>query len=539
MKSYMSKIGASCLTALMFASSFSGVVAQDQDTRLDRYRGSREWRKQQVPPGEWYTGRSPFNWLQGRIQQPEPAPAPAPRVLEVPAAAPAPAASCAVVNTELTHMTKTMPAEVTLGQEFMYTIRATAKDCIADVVITDMVPEGAQYVRSEPAASVAGDKLTWTMAEMDPGASAEIKVWVKAMKEGTLASCATIHAVPRVCASTFVGKPALQISKTGPETALLGSDVTYNIVVKNTGTSVAKSVVVTDNVPAGLTHSTGQNVLSFNVGDLAPNQSRSIPVTFKATQRGKVCNPAVAKSSNAGEVNDQACTTIVERGLDITKVGPKEAILKKTAGYDIVVTNTGDTPLTGVVVSDTAPVQTSIVSADGASVTGNTAVWNVGTLNAGEKKSFKVVLTSSIAGTHCNGAAVRSNEGLTKSADACTLWKGVSALLIEVVDDPDPIQKGEKVTYTIRVTNQGTIEDTNIEVTAAFPAQVKPLSSPQGTVTGNNVSFPAYPRLAPKASFVYTITAEGAEVGIGIVTVKRRSTDIPVWVTEEESTRTY
>ena len=109
----------------------------------------------------------------------------------------------------------------------------TAQDCVDNVIVTDQIPAGASYVKSEPAAQVDGSRLVWKLPAMDAGQSSSLKVWVKADKEGTLASCATISADPRVCASTFVGKPALSIEKTGPETAMLGGAVTYNIVVAN------------------------------------------------------------------------------------------------------------------------------------------------------------------------------------------------------------------------------------------------------------------------------------------------------------------
>ena len=48
--------------------------------------------------------------------------------------------------------------------------------------------------------------------------------------------------------------------------------------------------------------------------------------------------------------------------------------------------NVGDTDLTGVVVTDTPPAQTKIVSAPGATIANNVATWNVEKLKAGEKR---------------------------------------------------------------------------------------------------------------------------------------------------------
>ena len=56
--------------------------------------------------------------------------------------------------------------------------------------------------------------------------------------------------------------------------------------------------------------------------------------------------------------------------------------------------------------------------------------------------------------------------------------QGVSAILVEVVDDPDPIQVGEQTTYTVRVTNQGGGMDLrDVAVKAVLPAGIDPVSA--------------------------------------------------------------
>ena len=87
-------------------------------------------------------------------------------------------------------------------------------------------------------------------------------------------------------------------------------------------------------------------------------------------------------------------------------------------------------------------------------MTGNQTVRRLASLALRTGQSFDVVLTSKTAGSHCNAATVVAAGGLRDSAEACTLWIGVAAVLLEVVDDPDPIQADEQNTYTIRVTNQ-------------------------------------------------------------------------------------
>lgn len=446
------------------------------------------------------------------------------------------------IGTDAVRLVKSAPTQATLGSTMEYNIGVTALTQAAGVLVTDTIPAGATYVKSEPEAQVSGSQLTWRLDNMDKGQTRNLKVWLKADKEGELTSCTTVTAIPQGCLSTFVGRPVLAIEKTGPANARLGQDVTYNIVVRNTGSAMAENVVVTDNIPAGLEHASGQRTMSFNVGNLGPNESKQMAVTVKAAQRGRVCNPAVAKSSNAGEVNSEACTVVTQPMLEIVKTGTKEQFIGKTADYQIVVSNPGDTSLTRVVVSDSAPSATRIVSASGAQVTGNQAVWQIAELKGGEKQSFNVTLTSAVAGSQCNRVSANSQEGLTASSEACTLWKGQAAILIEVVDNPDPILVGESTTYTIRVTNQGTADDTNVKIVANFGKEIDPTSAAgetAGSVSGKTVSFAPVARLAPKQVVQWTISAKGVSTGDHRMKTELTSDVLTSPVTEEESTHVY
>ena len=548
-------------TTKTFATAIAlAVIAMSSPTSISAQSNAQtEWNEQyrsefEVPVGKTYTGRSPY---MGRMVKSSPtatpkavvaASAPATKPAPKPAAAPAATASsstssakttCSETTGGLIRLAKTMPAEASLGAEFVSELTITAQGCAANVVVRDTLPSGASYVRSEPAATVEGNQLVWNIGNMDAGQTIKGKVVLKADKEGTLVNCATVSADPRVCAQTLVGKPVIAIDKTGPETAVLGQDVTYNIVVKNTGTAAAKNVVVTDAVPTGMSHASGKGELSFDVGDLAPGQSKPLAVTFKANQRGKVCNTATANSSNAGKVSDDACTTVLVPGLKVEKTSTtKEQILGRNADYEIVVSNTGDTTLQNVTVSDLAPVETSIVTAPGATLAGNKATWTIASLAPGAKATQSVKLTSKTAGTHCN-TVTASSGGLSDSAKACTLWKGIAAVLLEVVDDPDPIQVGENTTYTIKVTNQGFADIHNAKIVATFGEQITPVSSPQGSVSGKTVNFPGVAKIAAKQTVTYTITVKGASVGDSRNKVALTCDELKTPVDEQESTTVY
>jgi uncharacterized repeat protein (TIGR01451 family) len=543
MKTNIKIIGTSLIAAALCFATVRPVQAQeDPDSTAawnDQYRSSYE-----VPLGN-YTGNSPFMKSMAKpMHKPAPAPAakPAPAPVAKPAPAPAPAPkteyTSASTDCGFVRLQKTAPSVAAIGENITYTLTAVAQCDVADVVITDTLPAGASYVASEPAAAVEGKTLVWKLASLNKGESKTAKITVKADAEGELVNCATVTAVPKVCVSTLVGKAQLAIAKSGPATANINSDVTYNVTVSNKGNITARNVVVTDAVPQGMSG----NPVTVNVGDLAAGASRTMPVTFKATQRGKVCNTAVADSSNAGKVNAEACTVVQAPGLKIVKsTDDKKLLINRTATYTINVQNTGDTTLTGVIVTDTAAAGTTIVEAVGGSVSGTVATWNLGELAAGASKNLTVKVNSKQPGNFCDTASVSTTQGLKDSSQACTEWAGVTGVLVEVVDDPDPIQVGETSTYTIRVTNQstyGTVDE--LDIVANFPAEISPVTaSGKGAISGKKVTFPRVITLGPKAAVTYTIVGKAEKTGDARlnVEVKTRSRQNPI--TEDESTTVY
>ncbi len=472
----------------------------------------------------------------------KPAPAPAP-VEAAPVEDCAPGVVTDSIDQYAVNLDKSAPATVALNEPYTYSYTVTAKQDLKKVVVKEQIPAGTVYVSSNPEAEVKGSDVTWTLYNLDAGVQAPLELVVKPTSVADLSSCATVKAIQDACTTTSVGVPELAIVKTTPnEQVLVNTGVPWNITVTNTGNFCAYDVVVTDTLPAGVSHETGETKLVTELGTLAPGESRDITVNTTAAATGEHCNVAVASSSNAGSAQDDACVKVVEAGLEVTKDGTPMQFVGKKASYKIVAKNTGDVALSDVVVTDTVPAQNKLLSAPGAQIDGNTATWTV-SLGAGESKSFDVTVLGLEDGTYCNQvSAVSDSYGLSGNDDACTEWRGYPALLVEVIDTEDPLLVGEETTYIIQITNQGTAPDTNVVLKAQLPPELTIVSAAgdtQGTISGNNVNFAPYASLAAKEIIQFRVVAKAVSVGDARFKAQTSSDLLKTPVPEEEATQVY
>lgn len=439
-------------------------------------------------------------------------------------------------------MSKKLPKLLEQGQDMTYSIQLQAQDTARNVTVREEIPANARYIRSVPEAQVQGNQLIWTFPEMAKGASKTLSVTLKPIQEGRIEGYTTVTVEPQAYAATMVGKPKLALSKSGPSSAIVGKDVTYELKVSNTGTYVAKGVSLTDQVPSGLTHASNAREVVLQVGDLEPGQSRTVPVTFKAVQRGQVRNVSLALSANAETVGAESNTLLLLQTIRAAAKGLDDQFVGKSAPYEISISNPGDVPLKNVVVTDSMPTEGRILQATGASIAGSSATWNIAELAPGEERRYSVVTTSLFPGVHKNVVQAKTAEGISAQSEYATLWRGLAGLSLQMTDSADPIKEGDTTEFTITLTNQGNAADTNVRVQMSFPAGLQPVSSGGATsamIAGQAVSFTPVATLEPKQSLVWTVMAKGVVSGDNRTRVQYSSDSIKVPVTKDESTQVY
>lgn len=437
-----------------------------------------------------------------------------------------------------------VPANGGAGQDLEYRICIENKSSAPahHVVVRNPLPAHARFGRAHPEPAAREPELVWNLGTLEGCACREIVLVLQPTGTGDVENCARVQFEHGQCVCTKIARPAISVRKCGPTHAVLNDVLNYQICVTNTGSTEVTGVMLTDTLAVGLEHSSGRGSLTWEVGRLAPGESRSVNYQVTAKLAGRHCNRAVATAGNLRE-EAESCVLVGEARIAIDKTGPAQRYVNLPITYQIAVTNTGTTALNNVVVSDPLPGQMSFVSAtQGGRLVNNQVQWSLGTLAAGATRSVDVTLRAQAAGRICNRATVTAERGLTASAEFCTTFIGVTALLLEVVDTDDPVEVGAATSYVILVRNQGTQAATNVRIEALVPNEmaVTRVTGPsdhrkqEQRVTFNPVT------LQPRAEaryLIYVKPLQAGQVRFKAILTADQLTSGPV--TEEESTNIY
>ena len=482
------------------------------------------------------------------VPTPKPAPKPAPTpspcgpvaVAEAKMTLPAGEASCGVVRIE-----RSAPKQVTAGANFDYTLKLInlTKAKLSGVRFRERLVSNLDLVGTSPKSMLTGKVIEWNVGDLNANESKLFTVRGKAVKPGRVVGCASVvFDMPEVCLAIDAVQPSLKVVKAAPAQAILCDEIPYKITVSNNGTGPACNVIVSDTLPEGLMTLDGKKAVAYKVGNLLPGQSRDVSFKVKAQKKGKFTNVVTAAADGGPAAKSSpVTTTVVNPELKVTKTGPAVRYMGRPGTYEITVANVGDGEARNTVLRDTAPGTTTLISAEGAKVTGNTAMWSLGTIPAGEARKVAMTVRFNQVGAVRNVA--EATAYCTKASGvAMTEIKGIAAILLECVDLSDPIEVGSTETYQITVTNQGSAVDTNIVVECTLPAEQQFVSAAapvKEKVAGQKVTFAPLATLAPKAKAIYKVTVKCLKPGDVRFQVSLNSDQMNTPSGETESTRIY
>jgi uncharacterized repeat protein (TIGR01451 family) len=261
----------------------------------------------------------------------------------------------------------------------------------------------------------------------------------------------------------FVAQPSIVITKTCPESAPFGEDITFEITIENNGNEDLENVVVTDSVDGGAAVVVTGFPDELGEGDsftgdfvYSPTGNENDPLTNVAT----VTADGVGSQTTVTDTSFECDTDILhEPGIEVTKDCPGTVSVGSDIVYTIEVTNTGNEPLVGVTVTD-ALLGGDITDEFDFDFTNPFPVDEIATAT---------ILFSPSAGaesvTNVVTAAGEGEDSGVEASDTATCGTVILNPSIDVTKScPAVAGVGDEITYSITVTNDGNEDLTNVTV---------------------------------------------------------------------------
>ena len=405
------------------------------------------------------------------------------------------------------------------GDVIKYTVQITAgglSDSL-DVILTDNLSEMFFDV----------SKATYSVNGIDKG------VWIGNANLGTISSGMTVNVVITVPVKAYVDvgklnsitnfasvinsdkKAAndtnivpinvidLAVNKTANhqnKTYNYGDNVEYVIEIVNNGSGIATDIIATDNLPEGLkfinanvpggwTLSISNNKITINGEKLANGEKVLITIIAKAAKSNTTLINNIKVNgtgfdSNISNNNDSETIKITPLvDLAITKVVDNaNPLFDSIITYTITVVNNGPDASTDVVVKDIWPANGLKFITSTGTYNPATGIWNVGELGSNEIATLTITAKTTAVGKFENKVSVNgtgydsnlsnNNASVNITVPDCVILNITKVATGGIVsEEPNKeVIAGEKITYTVIVSNYGPSVATNVYLTDLFNA---------------------------------------------------------------------
>jgi uncharacterized repeat protein (TIGR01451 family) len=483
------------------------------------------------------------------------------------------------------------PEEVSLTTRLRYRISVgNAGDVAArNVVISNPVPYGLQFVASQPAPADAGSpSLEWQVAELPAGQSATIDVEYRPLEplvvqNNVFVRAANAPAVDDGTTTRIVDRPLrVRILDPVPSPVEVGQEVNFGIEVSNRGTRPLTGVRVVDRFEAGLQAlvEARERQIERDLGTLQPGETKTFGISFRAERVGRQRHWIEVTCAEGPSAADQSSVLVVARpDFEVGMVGPAQIEAGQTQTYRLVVRNTGEATLTRITVrydygADLVPAE----APTGFQQSGTTLFWTGDpysnppgqplTLEPGGSFSWQLILKANrVSPRACNQVTVTAS-GEDRQAELCVEIQPGSEPAPRVppgaLNRPDGSAQqprgsirlavdslyetrrvSESVEYIVSLHNQHTISDRDAALTLRLSDGMEflPLHGPTRVLEqsdqGRTLSLAPVREIRPGETIQFRVSSRATQPGPATLRAELRSRRLPVPVTAEQTTTVY
>jgi len=391
------------------------------------------------------------------------------------------------------------------------------------VVVSDNLPNQVTFLSATPPSgvTVVGNLLTWNIGNLNVGDIVTLDVLVRIDQAGEFSNTANVTGNEQdpnlsnnqdtVTVNSQQPTADLSISKTANNLIYnIGETVTFNVIVTNDGPDAATGVTVSDNFPSGLININIGNpsqgtftfvggLLTWNVGNLAPEGSANIEITAIVNQTGFIINTANVTASTYDPNPNNNNSTVTINGQPVADLGINKEVnnnnptLGQNVSFTFTVYNNGPSTANNIKVVDNWPIglgtpTLNSISAGTWSFTplvgdplySGIISWNITSLLSGVSAQLVLNATANQPGQINNTASVTGDEYnpiITNNQALVSLnvdepYVPVASLALQKVADITMPHVGDVVTFTIFISNNGPDTAFNVVVDDVIPSEL-------------------------------------------------------------------
>lgn len=372
--------------------------------------------------------------------------------------------------------------------EYTITVKNTGRAPAFDVKVEDTLDSHLKYIEAidtkEP--TIKGQKLTWILNEIQPNEVINLKFKVlasKSLDEGRvpIVNKAFVDKVETNETLIHIGVPVLEIEKSSiPETnsfVLEGDSIEYLLTIKNVSKINAEQLKVKDILPS---YVEGENV--DEVIDVPAFETKTISV--KTTVKELEDNNVTAMIENQFTMNDMVSNkvyhTVVKPRLEFNKSVnvPQDEFIQNDSEvtYTIAIKNTGTAPALNVEIKDLLSKDLEFVANSSNikyEINGQELSWVIDKI---EPEQEVLITFNAIVHKDENLDSLTIPNVATvngKDTNTVVVNIGKPGLKFEKYSDPitdTEVKENDTITYTIKLTNNGTVSATDVEVKDTIPS---------------------------------------------------------------------